>query len=44
MRRVRVTNSTRECTLIQFADMLEQNFQGVDDEDCWTFHDVKKVR
>ena len=43
-------NSTRECTLItliQFADTMKRNIQGVNDEDChlhWSFHDTKEVR
>ena len=28
-----ITNPTHECTLIQFADTMKRNFQGVDDED-----------
>ena len=41
------TNSTRECTLIQVADTMKRNFQGVDDEVChphWSFHNTKEVR
>ena len=42
-----ITNSTRECTLIQFADTMKRNFEGVDDEDCHlhlSLHDTKEVR